>query len=66
MGLTPVVVDRCTVSVNSFILMKLILLVRLKILLGKGQFQLVRTVDTTDNLSGPESCLSMLVIFTVS
>ena len=53
-------------SVNSFILMKLILLVRLKILLGKGQFQLVRTVDTTDNLSGPESCLSMLVIFTVS
>lgn len=60
--LTPVV-DRCTVSVNPFILMKLILLVRLKILLGKGQFQSVRTVDTTDNLSGPESCLSYACYF---
>lgn len=62
LGLTPVV-DRCTVSVNPFILMKLILLVRLKILLGKGQFQSMRTIGTTDNLSGPESCLSHACYF---
>lgn len=45
--------------------MKLILLVCLKILLGKGQFQSVHTIDTTDNLSGPEVC-HMLVILTRS